>query len=163
MAPPAGSMPSDPVFRRKTGRHAALQRGSTARKRQEKSGNRHLPRAKSPAADGACTCIRHRSGRSRRSAVSEKDQADRHYGHSRHDAVNGEMVFTVLFGGRQQLVKRDEDHDAGHNAEKAPQQRRREERQKNRIGQQCPDRFRQTRRKRQQEAFYRLLLQPGQA
>lgn len=52
----------------------------------------------------------------------EQQQAERHHRHTGYQAVNGVVVLAVLPGGGEQLVQRDEDHDAGdrgkHNPEK---------------------------------------------
>lgn len=43
----------------------------------------------------------------------EQNQAHRHHRHTGNKAEDGKVVLAVAFGRREELVKRDVDHDAG--------------------------------------------------
>ena len=63
------------------------------------------------------------------------------------------MVFAVFFGGRQQLVKRNEDHDAGNPGKQKAEHRIVEKRHQNEIAENCADRLGHAGKKRIHEGF----------
>ncbi len=56
------------------------------------------------------------------SLLSEQQQTERHHRHTGYEPVNGVVVLAVLPGGGEQLVQRDEDHDAGDRGEHYPEE-----------------------------------------
>ena len=44
----------------------------------------------------------------------KKQQADRHDYHTCNQAIDGDMVFPILFSSWQELIKGDENHDTRH-------------------------------------------------
>ncbi len=50
----------------------------------------------------------------RQNMSGKKQQADRHDYHTCNQAIDGNMVFPILFSGRQELIQGDENHDTGY-------------------------------------------------
>ena len=77
---------------------------------------------------------------------NKQEQADGHDRHSPHQAVNYNMFFPVFPCCRQQFVKGNENHDAGHKGEKEAQHRVPKKRCQKQVADQSPYRLRNTRK-----------------
>ena len=50
--------------------------------------------------------------------LNKKQQTEGHDDHTGYKAINGQVMFTVFLGRRQQLVQGNENHNSGHHGEK---------------------------------------------
>ncbi len=62
-------------------------------------------------------CIDRGHGRGQEGKLSKEQQARGHYRHPRNEAVGGQVVLPIFFGGWEKLVQADENHDSGDHSE----------------------------------------------